>query len=77
MTPEEAASFYEDDEDPREVFARFDGRPGTYLDPRQVPVSLKEPATDAGQPAEPPGDVAEQVRRGLDYIRTTYGGDAQ
>lgn len=24
MTPEEAANFYEDDEDPREVFARFD-----------------------------------------------------
>jgi hypothetical protein len=69
VTPEEAAAFYEDDEDPREVFAKFDGRPGTYFDPRQLPASLKEPATDAGQPAE-------RVRQGLDYIRTTYGGDA-
>ena len=77
MTPEEAKDFYEDDEDPREIFARFDGRPGMYLDPRQVPVSLKEPAMDAGHPPDPPCDVAEQVRRGLDYIRSTYGGASQ
>jgi hypothetical protein len=69
MTPEEA-------EDPAEVFARFDGKRGMHVDPRQVPADLKEPAMDAGQPAEPGCDVAEQVRRGLDYIRTTYGGDA-
>jgi hypothetical protein len=27
MTPEEAAAFCEDDEDPREIFARFDAAP--------------------------------------------------
>lgn len=27
MTPDEAAAFHEDDEDPREVFARFDAGP--------------------------------------------------
>jgi hypothetical protein len=27
MTPDEAASFYEEDEDPRKIFARFDAAP--------------------------------------------------
>lgn len=38
MTPDEAAGFYEDDEDPPEVFAKFDavphvvtGKPGTGM----------------------------------------------
>jgi hypothetical protein len=71
MTPEEA-------EDPAEVFARFDGRRGMHVDPRQIPVTLMQPAMDAGHPAEPPCDIAGQVRRGLDYIKTAYGkaGDA-
>jgi hypothetical protein len=27
MTPDEAATFYEEDEDPREIFAKFDAAP--------------------------------------------------
>lgn len=73
MTPEEATVFYEDDEDPREVFARFDARRGMHVAPRQIPVTLMQPATDAGHPVEPPSDIAGQVRQGLDYIRSTYG----
>jgi hypothetical protein len=31
MTPEEAENFYEDDEDPEEIFAWFDSEPGYYV----------------------------------------------
>lgn len=69
MTPGEAEGFYEDDEDPREVFARFDAgphcvtvRPG-YSAGGYLPPDAAHDGTDA----------AEQVRQCRDYIRKTYG----
>lgn len=62
MTPEEAAAFHEDDEDPAEVFARFDAG-------AQVVTAA---------PADWQTDAAAQIEWGLNCIRTTYGGsDAQ
>jgi hypothetical protein len=58
VTPEEAAGFYEDDEDPAEIFARFDAGPHVVT-------------------ARPGYSAIEQVRQGLDYIRSTYGGAGQ
>lgn len=54
VTPEEAAGFREDDEDPAVIFARFDAGPHGFTAP----------------------DPAEQIRRGLAYIRDTYGGSS-
>ena len=57
MTPEEAEGFYEDDEDPTVIFARYDA--GAKL----------TTAAPAGWQASP----AAQIEWGLDYIRKTYG----
>lgn len=84
MTPEEAASFYEDDEDPREIFARFDAGPhvvtGRYA--RGGIVARASEGSDevpfpVGRCLYAELAVTAQIRRGLDYIRSTYGGDAQ
>lgn len=72
MTPEEAEGFYEEDEDPAEVFARFDAA---------GPHCVTAPPYDAGGHRRPGWTRArngtgadEQIRQGLDYIRSTYGG---
>jgi hypothetical protein len=71
MTPEEAANFCEDDEDPREVFARFDAGPHVvtgqawYEAGGTLPLALTAVRNGTG--------TAERVRRGLDYIKATYG----
>lgn len=36
----------------------FEGSRGMHLDPRQVPMTLMQPAMDAGQPAGPPTPAA-------------------
>ena len=36
----------------------FEGSRGMHLDPRQVPMSLMQPAKDAGQPAAPAAPAA-------------------
>lgn len=62
MTPEEAEHFYEDDEDPRKIFAAYDAGPKGIT---------RAPAA-AGQHCP-----AAQVRWGRAYIRDHYGAPAR
>lgn len=79
MTPEEAKDFYEDDRDPREVFARFDTGPHVVTGYARGGIVVRAPKGSDEVPfpvakcryAELA--VAAQIRRGLDYIRATYG----
>lgn len=57
MTPEEAESFYEDDEDPHEVFDWFD----------QGPYGVTTPASGVQQP--PSAEVVERVLASGLYAR--------
>jgi hypothetical protein len=57
MTPEEAANFYEEDEDPAEVFAWFDAGPHGVTTP---PAAAQQPPT--------PGVLARVLESGL-YAR--------
>lgn len=57
---------------PTQRTGRVDTPPGRgmHLDPQQVPTTLHEPATDAGQPAEP-----FSIWRGLNHYRAAQAGD--
>ena len=44
MTPEEAEHFYENDEDPQKIFARFDASPKSVT----APPAAAQQAADAG-----------------------------
>lgn len=85
MTPEEAESFYEDDEDPAEVFARFSAGPHVVTGPgpgwyaRGGIVAAVPSGSDAVPFPVSAGGCLAHVQWGRDYIRKVYGdgGDAQ
>jgi hypothetical protein len=80
VTPDEAAGFYEDDEDPAEVFARFDagahvvtGRYARGGIVARVPGGSDEVPFPVGGCRYAEIAVAAQIRQSLDYITATYG----
>lgn len=81
MTPGEAASFYEDDEDPAEIFARFDagphvvtGRPGGGMAGYARGGVIAPPPEGSDQVPFPAGDCFYgHVLWARHYIASRYG----
>lgn len=71
MTPEEAGRFSEPDEDPAEIFARFDAaRDGGETGTGHIPVRRRDPADVRARLLSPdsplPRDLAEELAIGLE-----------